>query len=374
MRIYVLIHLIFVSLKSFSVLLNGMQEVNGVDSWNRGIKIGLTIVGTTIGAGFASGRELWEFFSSYGEQSVWGILIAIFLFTVSSMTILWLSWKYQSEHYFHVLEILMGKRVAYVFDGIILFYLFTVTVVMFAGSGAAFFQWDMTHLSGVLFIAVLVYIVLLFNVEGIISLNTYIVPMLMIILLVIPLQFLIMKDMMLFFPTWTSSPVWTSAITYASLNIVPLVAVLSTFGTHVKQKKEIMIAGLVGGLSLGTIAILLNQALLINGEKVIRQEIPLFSLVDIYPSYIIFLVTIILWIAIYTTAVSSLHGLIRRIKEWIGLPIWLLTALLIVFMITLSQFGFSVLVKVLYPLYGVLNLFVLMVILLYPISGSVKKE
>ncbi|MCF6094664.1 hypothetical protein L1765_11900 [Microaerobacter geothermalis] len=345
-----------------------------MDSWNRGIKIGLTIVGTTIGAGFASGRELWEFFSSYGEQSVWGILIAIFLFTVSSMTILWLSWKYQSEHYFHVLEILMGKRVAYVFDGIILFYLFTVTVVMFAGSGAAFFQWDMTHLSGVLFIAVLVYIVLLFNVEGIISLNTYIVPMLMIILLVIPLQFLIMKDMMLFFPTWTSSPVWTSAITYASLNIVPLVAVLSTFGTHVKQKKEIMIAGLVGGLSLGTIAILLNQALLINGEKVIRQEIPLFSLVDIYPSYIIFLVTIILWIAIYTTAVSSLHGLIRRIKEWIGLPIWLLTALLIVFMITLSQFGFSVLVKVLYPLYGVLNLFVLMVILLYPISGSVKKE
>ena len=45
----------------------------------------MTIVGTTIGAGFASGREIWEFFGSYGEESHWGIILSMVLFFLSCM-------------------------------------------------------------------------------------------------------------------------------------------------------------------------------------------------------------------------------------------------------------------------------------------------
>ena len=46
------------------------------------IKIASIYVGTVIGAGFASGREIIEFFGVYGLKGIVGIIISGFLFSV----------------------------------------------------------------------------------------------------------------------------------------------------------------------------------------------------------------------------------------------------------------------------------------------------
>src|SRR5690625_1162169 len=79
------------------------------------------IVGTVIGAGYASGRELWQFF---GHGSSLAIFLFVVLFSISCFTIMNLSYIYQSTHYGVILETIVGKSFKQIYDIIILVYLF----------------------------------------------------------------------------------------------------------------------------------------------------------------------------------------------------------------------------------------------------------
>ena len=80
------------------------------------------------------------------------IVISMTLFVVCSMVVLWISWKQQTDHYYSVLTLIIGERVARLFDGLILLYLLLSTLSHVCGSGAtltAFFaEWDMSFLTG----------------------------------------------------------------------------------------------------------------------------------------------------------------------------------------------------------------------------------
>ena len=56
--------------------------------WKSGLKWMFLIMGTTIGAGYASGRELWQFF---GDQSGLAILIFTFMFSLCVYVIMKIS-------------------------------------------------------------------------------------------------------------------------------------------------------------------------------------------------------------------------------------------------------------------------------------------
>ena len=40
------------------------------------LKVVFVIIGTLIGAGFASGQEIYAFFFSFGIKGIWGILVS----------------------------------------------------------------------------------------------------------------------------------------------------------------------------------------------------------------------------------------------------------------------------------------------------------
>lgn len=333
----------------------------------RAIKVGLTIIGTTIGAGFASGREIWEFFGSYGIRSQYSLLLALILFLLMVVVVLWISRSKETNNYYGILEELMGKKLANLFDVLTMLYLLSMSIVMFAGSGATFAQWDYSYLIGVVLMAVAVFLVLLFNVEGLVSIQSFIIPALIGVMLFVCIRFIIG------FETkgteyLVSTTSWPSGVTYAALNIVPLLAVLSTLGPQLKTKRELWVAAGFSTVGLGSIALLMNYSLLQVANEISQYEIPLFSLLQNYSTEMVVMVSVILWLAIYTTALSGVHGIVSRISPYFSVPSWMVTLLVIIGMIPLSLFGFSTLVSVLYPVYGVLNLFVLGLLILYPIN------
>ncbi|SEM83004.1 YkvI family membrane protein [Lihuaxuella thermophila] len=337
------------------------------------LKISMTIVGTTIGAGFASGREIWEFFASYGEASHYSILLSILIFFVATVMVLHISWKQQTKHYSELLEHIMGRPLARLFDGMILLYLLSTTVVMIAGSGATAEQWkgEDAFVWGCVLLAAAVFVVSLFDLKGILSMNTLLMPILILILLVVCFQFLTSHhtgyDII---RIQAGPPAWPAAVSYAAFNVISLVAVLSTMGSQIQHPSEIWIAGAVSMLCLGTIAFLYNFSLLKIEHLMSQYEIPLFALVQHYSPVWIFLITCVLWLAIYTTAISNVHGLVHRLTDFLTWPRWLIALASLVLLTPLSQFGFARLVQILYPLYGVINLFILASILLYPFSES----
>lgn len=331
-----------------------------------GMKIGFLIIGTTIGAGYASGREIWEFFSSYGEKSSIYVLLSMVLFSVACYIIMNISCHIKSPNYTHVLEELAGRNVARVYDLLIMLYLISITVIMFAGSGAALEYWGLAYWIGVILMGVFVFLIFIRDVEGIISINSILIPILIMTLISVCLYFLwhhngqeaIMIE---------NNNIFPSSIAFAALNILPLIAVLSALGKKMK-KEEIKVAGIVSGIGLCLLSYLYNESLIRQGDQVMMYEIPLYSLLTQMPSQIKMGITFVLWLAILTTAISGILGIVSRVKAFVKYDQWKLVLIIIIILIPLTQFGFANLIRFLYPLYGVLNLFILCMIILYPIS------
>lgn len=329
-----------------------------------GLKWICLIIGITVGAGYASGREIWQFF---GHESRLAILLFMIMFSICIYTILNLSYTYKTNDYSEVLTKLMGVRLAKGYDVITVFYLFMTTGVMISGGGATLEYFHVPFSIGIVFMCVLLLFVAVRGVRGVTSLNNLLMPILIVSLgATLFFYFWTNLDIVLR-ADWTKQRNWPAAITFTSLNLLPLVAVLSAVGKEIKGKGEIWVASIGSALTLGGVSFVYNESLVIIAEEIMLYEIPLFAIMQDYPHIITAYMAVMLWIAIFTTAASGLFGLSRRLQSITSLPVWLLVLLLLCFMLPLASFGFSRLISVLYPLYGFLNLYLLISVLLHPI-------
>ncbi|KGP73212.1 membrane protein [Pontibacillus yanchengensis] len=334
-----------------------------------GFKWMFLIIGTMIGAGYASGRELWQFF---GHESGLAILLFTMLFTVSCNVILSISFEQQSKHYLPVLRTIVGQKLTLIYDGMIILYLFTTTVIMLAGSGATWQAFHFSYWVGILAIAIPLVLVFVWDIKGILSMNSIILPLLIGGLLYVLILFSVQKELSLF--TFGEQRNWTAAFPFTALNILPLIAVLGAIGNQMKHKGEVWIASVGSGILLGSISFIYNNSLIQISDDILLYEIPLFAILKHYPYEMFLFISMLLWIAIFTTAASGVLGLITRFRSRLKGPLWLLALITIVLMIPLTSFGFSTLITYLYPLYGLLNLYVLSCILLYPITNRYKMD
>ncbi|MDQ0339292.1 putative membrane protein YkvI [Caldalkalibacillus uzonensis] len=333
----------------------------------KGAKIAFLIIGTTIGAGYASGRELWEFFGSYGPQSQKAVLVSMILFSLSCYVIMMVSHRLKAPHYRLVLEEIIGLRLAKAYDVLIFFYLLSTTVVMFAGSGATLVYWELSYWVGVVLIGIFVLFVFLRDVEGVMSLNSLLIPVLIAMLLLACGLFLGQNSMADIEMEEGQGNVLSSGIAFTALNILPLIAVLSAIGSKV-NKEEIAVSCVGSGICLALISLLYNQSLLFVSQEVMLYDVPLFAILQNFPPEWMVGVSVVLWLAIYTTAVSNIFGLVSRFKDQVYMPQWAVAGGFILLVMPLTTFGFTKLIQFLYPLYGVLNLFILAMILLYPLK------
>lgn len=326
------------------------------------------IVGTMIGAGYASGRELWEFF---GEESGLAIILFTILFIISIYVILTISYEHQSTHYIPILEKLMGKRLTKVYDLMLILYLFSVTVVMIAGGGVTLEVVNVPYWYGILIICSLLVLMFFWDTKGLTSMNAAVIPLLIICLLGVLFSFQFFKGFPITF-SFSEQQNWPASLTFTALNILPIIAVLAGIGKEIKTRGEIWIASIGSGLILGLITFMYNESLLLVAEEIVKYELPLIAIIKHYPYYMILMMTFLLWIAIFTTAAAGIFGLISRMKSYVQWPAWLITLVLVIMMMPLTTFGFANLISFLYPLYGILNLYVFSAIILYPIVSRSK--
>jgi len=331
-----------------------------------GLKWMFLIIGTMIGAGYASGRELWEFF---GSESNLAIILFTILFSLCVFIIMDISYSQRTYHYLPVLRLLMGKRLTSLYDYMIILYLFSTTVIMLAGGGATLEVLNFSYWVGIIIISCLLVVLFFWDTKGITSMNSFIIPILIVFLVGILVSFQLLDGFSIEMKL-DQQKNWPAAFTFTALNILPLVAVVAGVGHEIKSKGEIWIASVGSGLILGGISFLYNESLIKVAHDIMFYEIPLFAILKHYPYFMVLVMSGLLWVAIYTTAASGLFGLITRLRKFVAVPMWFFALMLILVMIPLTTIGFSTLIAVLYPLYGVLNLYILAAILLYPFLTS----
>ncbi|WP_078432196.1 YkvI family membrane protein [Metabacillus halosaccharovorans] len=333
-----------------------------------GIKWMFLILGTIIGAGYASGRELWEFF---GFESGLAIVIFTVIFIIAVYVIMKISYEEKSSHFFPILERLIGKKLSYVYDVLIVLYLFTTTIVMIAGGGATLEAFSIPYWIGIAVFAILLVLLFVGSANGIIKLNAIVIP-----LLVFGLFYSLLSFNISHHHSWVldlkKQYNWPAAFTFTALNILPLIAVLSAVGKEMKGLKEAKIASIGSGIVLGAISFVYNETLVQMSDYLAEYEIPLFAILKGSPFAFFLFMSIMLWLAIYTTAVSGIFGLASRLRDLMKMPFWIMAAILVIIMLPFTRFGFANLVAILYPLYGLINLYLLVTILLYPILNRYR--
>ncbi|PSL45928.1 putative membrane protein YkvI [Salsuginibacillus halophilus] len=328
-----------------------------------GLKWMFLIIGTMIGAGYASGREIWQFF---GAESTLSIVLFTLLFSISCFVMMSVGQRLKTTDYRAVLTYFVGRRLGMFYDGLIVMYLFTTTGTMIAGGGSALEMLHVPYWAGIFFMAVLLVYLFRWDVEGVTAVNVLLIPILILTLCVTLFLFQYSRGGA-FTMDWMAQSNWSSAFTFTSLNLLPVLAVLAAVGSRIRHRGEIWIASLGSGAVLGGVSFLYNESLLVVADDVLLYEIPLFAILNTYPYAMVLFMTVLLWTAIFTTAATGTFGLVSRFRGYVQAPPWFTAVLLLLCMLPLAGIGFSTLIAVLYPFYGIMNLYLLGAVLLMPL-------
>ena len=328
--------------------------------------LALVMVGTVIGAGFASGAEINAYFVQYGEAGFWSMGLMGMLFFVGIYGTLKIAYECGCREYGAFTEVLAGKWLGASLDALVTFSMLLGYGVMLAGSDAVFLQqWGVAEPIGAIVMAVSCAIVLWRGAKGIVQANQMITPILIVGIILAsiysigislsvtetigvslqPLSLLTAR------PLTNLKEAVESATIYVSYNMLGASAVLVGLSKCIRTKREIIMAGAWAASILMALTFVLGLATFLNYDTIVNIPIPALGLLRKCEAgkYVYMMV---LLGAMYTTALSNGFGFMHRIQAiwpikkeilWLGMTV---VALLV------SRMGFADLVVKGYRILG----------------------
>ena len=145
------------------------------------LKVAATYIGTIVGAGFATGQEVLQFFTKFGVMGLAGLVFTTIMFIVFGYIIMDLGKKLNARSHLEIIKYSGGRILGTLIDFIITFFLFGALTAMIAGTGALFVQqFNLSSLLGNIIMAVLAAITVLTGINGVINAISFVVPFLLV--------------------------------------------------------------------------------------------------------------------------------------------------------------------------------------------------
>lgn len=323
-------------------------------------------IGTVVGAGFATGQEVFQFFTVFGWYSVIAIVFTGFLFCFFGMTIMKLSRKIQARSHRDLVNLVSGEKLGFFLDWFITVSFLGVLVVMAAGAGAiAKEQLGLPPFVGSLFIVSLTFFTVLSGIDNVLKAIGMVVPFLLIAVLGVAFYSILVdpitpqKVNYLSSLTPSTASNWAySSILYVSYNIILSIAILSPLGVVANDTTSLVRGALLGGFGLGIGLIAINLALISALPQILGYEVPMIYLASFFNPFIALGYSIILLLEIFTTTVSVLFGFVVRLAASSRQKLfWASSASLATLLA--SQLGFSKAITLVYPVMGYVGLLLL---------------
>lgn len=329
--------------------------------FTQAVQIGLTYIGTIVGAGFATGQEILQFFTIFGARAIFGLVVASFLFIWLGTKMMELSFKIKARSYEDLNTHLFGHKAGKWISNLMLVILISITAVMLAGSGSVFVEhFHLSYQLGLLLTLMLSYYVISRGVKGIFAVNSIIVPLVLIFTALLLIHTL---NQPLGTTAWWSrstEPVWWRAVTapflYVGFNLVLSQAVLVPIGAAAWSRNVIRLGGLIGGLGIGFMLWSGHVILSAHMPGIVQFEIPMAVAAKSMGMWTQVIFLLLILSEIFTTLIANVFGLSLQIKERLN---WSRSTVIIMVLFVcygISQIGFSKLISTLYPLIGIASL------------------
>ncbi|MDD4767928.1 MAG: hypothetical protein PHF87_10200 [Desulfotomaculaceae bacterium] len=338
------------------------------------VKVISAYIGAVIGAGFASGQEIMQFFILHGKSGLMGAALATILFAYLGGLVMFLSITMHSSSYKKVFGFLLGNKAGRFMDILNLCMLLGGVGVMMAGSAAVFIEhFALPARVGIWSVAVLTSLVLMGGLEGVLTANVCLVPLKYLAVLAISLTALSSHPGGLAGISASAAAgggitgSWALAgFLYVSYNMVVPVAVLSSLGQTVPLKTGLA-GGVLGGLLLGLAIFLVTAAGLAHQPEAASYQIPMLYLAGSFSPVLRSGLGLLIWLAILTTMIANAHGFASRLAPAGGARYRLYGIGACLLALPLAGFSFTGLVRFLYPLFGYAGLVLLIALLVRPL-------
>lgn len=303
------------------------------------INAAMVLIGTFIGAGFASGQEILQYFGVFGKLGIAGaaiscLLMGVFTYcTADNITCLG-----EREYINRVCNF---KWVNWLLNC----YMVLIFCTMITAFGECLQQvFGFPKIYGVILIDAVTIIILYFGASGVVKLNAIVTP-----LIISGIIFALFANNTV--DVFSYNNFVTSAVIYTSYNIISMPFVMVGMKDMLATRKNIISCSVIFG---GTIFILAMCILKLLKLADPSAPIPLLSVVS--ENYV-YAFIFVLAMSMITTAVSNGYGFINTIALNKNISLVFLG----IFAVLFSLFSFSFIVKYLYRFFGYMGLYILLI-------------
>ncbi|MDD7585571.1 MAG: hypothetical protein SPK00_11355 [Corynebacterium glucuronolyticum] len=334
--------------------------------------IGLAYFGLTVGAGFASGQEVLQYYVSYGTWGLAAGLIVLLLMPITAMVILQYGSYFRATSHGKVFDNVTSAFTARFLDYTLTGSQFCLGFVMMAGAGSNLNQqFGLPLWVGSVIMALLVLAAGMLDVEKITNLVGGITPFMLLLILVAAVNAIMsgpgdlahvseiaQQSVDQPLPNW-----WLSALNYIGVAMPSGIAMAFIIGGNNWRPKEAGWGGFFGGVLFATILLIMAVALLFRVEDVADADLPTLLLITQVHPALGPIAAIATYLMIFSTCLSVMYSMGRRVSVGNQKAFRLRYAILVGIAFLFSFFPFTELVNKIFPIMGWLGIIMVFILL-----------
>lgn len=319
-----------------------------------GVLGGCMIFATIIGAGFASGKEVWYYFARYGNVSYPVVLLMGLLFFILCFLCLQFGKNFEITAVKQMNKVLFNKF-SFFAELILCVSNFILLATMFAGADSLFFEsfGKNIYRFGGIITAIVSIVVVWLGFRRLIKINLVIVPGMIVVVLMVLFNCLIKKQ-----PFEIIESTINHNLLYAILNSISFISSNLFFAGFIIAKlgksgetKPNLIASFLGTLFM-IICIFGMLTILYCNPGSFAYDMPLVHVAGNQSILLGIIARIVVWLGIVTTAISLLYQITNWFQSYFGKN-KIISIIICLFAVIFSNIGFSKMIDYFYPLLGI---------------------
>ena len=285
------------------------------------LNISVMYIGAIMGAGFASGRETWQFFGVFGKWGIVGAVVFAVIFMTLGHIIRYNAKVLQTNNMGKIIVPGGNKKLEVFVETFMAVILAMIMVIMSAAGGALLHQqFGFDYYVGGVIIVVLTIVTVLGDFERISKVFKYIMPVLCVSMIITCAVVMLSKpeitDPDAIIEPSPVAPNWVIAsLLYVCYNMMALISIVATSTINAKDNKTAITGTTMGGFFLGVLAMLILLTVQCDPAFSQSMDMPVLGYADRISRVVSNIYTVILFCAIYSASTSNYYGFTTRIKD-----------------------------------------------------------
>lgn len=330
-------------------------------------KIAGGFVAWIIGAGFATGREILNFFASFGYLAYGAIIITLVGFIFSVKVVMEAGYEHRDNPDFRQYDYFCGKKIGKIYYIVVPVFLFLLMAILISATGSTIQEnYGINRYIGSIIVAIIIFMSYISGFERFIQVISKVTPILIVFFILVGLiviqkdysNFSLIGDLQSILKQYKAGPVWYfSGFLYFSLAVSAGGTYISRLGASARSLKQIKYGSLLGSIEVCLAIAIISTAILLNIEHISKVDVPTLYLAQRIGPLVANAFTIVLLLGIFSASAATMWSLCkfmyadnpRKNK---------LAALLVAILATLvGVFPFAKLVAIILPIMAYIGMF-----------------